>query len=159
MTAPTGWSTLYNMVPGGNLRRAGCFYKVADGSEVSMRPTSGNASEWSLIGLAIRGVREIPEVSAMVAATTAAPDPAAVSPSWGNKRAMFIAAVHTLHNSAVPVSALPAGYGNLTMCNNTGTAKGTVSFGNRIARTASEDPAAFTMVSSAVCVPATIALR
>jgi len=153
-TPPTGWTALTSP--------AECmvYYKWAAGTEGGTNVTvngTGGATIFSTV-FRIKGAdpAQNPEASALGALTGTAPNPPPVDPSWADYSNLFIAFVTT--DDAIDVTAYPTGYilsqySNVAVSGSSGIASKLSS------SSASENPSAFTLASSADTYAGTIAVK
>lgn len=110
ITTPTGWTNLYNVVGSGDLRRAACYYKVADGGEgATVTVTASAASDWVSVSYRVTGYTGTPE-SNTASGSSATPNPPSLTPSWGQDKTLWFASCHHIGGSGV--TDIPDGFGN-----------------------------------------------
>jgi hypothetical protein len=141
-TAPAGWSTAYNAVGDGNIRRACVFYRVADGSEgSSVTIALSNACTCGSIAYRITGGSSVLSSTVATGASTS-PNP----PSLTGPASLWLAVSHAVYTSATDPTP-PAGYTNETVLNASNQHVTAVAV--KQATLASDDPGAFTLPGSA----------
>jgi hypothetical protein len=137
---PSGWTAW----PPGNLSTGGptltIFSKVAIGGETSVTITHGS-NGFAAIMREYRSASTL-DFGATSVATTASPNPPAVTPAGGSKQYLIVAGVAFPNNS---VSAYPTGYVNGLTAVSTGTGLMRVASAEKSIAAASEDPAMFTL--------------
>ncbi|MEH2517789.1 hypothetical protein V1279_003362 [Bradyrhizobium sp. AZCC 1610] len=161
---PSGWNVLTTTTTAGGLRGT-IFWKTASGSEgASVAMATAVATRVTSRSLRITGHRApgTPlEASTPSSANTAAPDPAAVTPSWGGDNNLFIVAEMARSGASDPlVTAYPTGYA--TNQNQTSSTNGLgtcAAVATKAAIASSDDPAAFTLAGARESVAVTIAVR
>lgn len=157
-TMPAGWTTLENNI--GASIGTGLIYRECDGSEgASITVTSVGSVQIQSVALKIKGHASgvAPEKGTLVAATTANPNPPAVTPSWGSMDNLFIV-INNRANQTLP-TVWPTNYTrmNLTL-HNIGISRGLqVTARNVVAST--DDPGTFTFGASASCQTQTIVIK
>ncbi|TIW95948.1 hypothetical protein [Mesorhizobium sp.] len=137
-TTPSGWTSLYTASNGG-IRFTG-YYKQATGSEGASMVVSHGSCQTAWGCLHVTGqTSSVPEATS-VGASSSAPNPPSLTPSWGSASDLWFAAAAQWGFS---ITAGPAGYTNVI-----NKAKGTNNFALRVdylkATATSQDPAAFT---------------
>lgn len=155
LTTPSGWTQRYHVTGPGYCRRASCFYKVATGSEGDSVDVAANRScSWGTITCAVRGYTGTPE-SATATGTSTAPDSPSLSPSWGNDEVLLFSVSHHIATDLQADNEPPIEPTNYD--GNLGTMF--LSLASRVATVTTENPGAWTYVSSDSWVAATVALR
>lgn len=159
---PSGFTSLLDVTSGTTMHQ-NCFYRVAAGSLSGnfSHDLTGSSIDYTEYAFRITNMQGTPEGSSSTSASTSAPDPASIAPSWG-------AGIGTLviqsvaYNAAVTtttVSAYPGGYGLNQV--NYGDSTSSVSLGiaGRRLFTSSEDAGAFTLSAAQRCVTLTVAVE
>ena len=160
ITFPTGWTSLFNTANLG-IVRFGCWYRIAEGSEDTTITvtTPGNSVKTAHTSYRISGYSGLPEANASVGSDHTGGRPPLLSPSWGARDTLWIAACgHDGGNRAV--NTYPTNYSNGRNDRSwvSGVGVGTA---RRSLNDASENPGAFTMVPDEVpfaWVAATVAI-
>ena len=139
---PTGHTNFVTQVTSTSFRGS---YKVCTGSETSVAWTSGASEKACSINYLFRKVGSTtPEAGTVGLNVSGAPDPAALSPSWGSAKVFWIAVAPCDQNGIVTTA--PSGYSDLVTTQTTGgTAGSNVGIGAAYRETeaSSEDPGAF----------------
>jgi len=155
---PAGFTQLVHTVGVGNLRRVGAYYKIVDGSEganISLSISTG--SVWSAICALVSCNDGTVDVSTPVSASSASPNPSAVSMT-GVAETLVLAFVGMINGASA--SAAPSGYSNLNQKINTATSpNNSIAIATKQVTAASEDPGTFTFSASNAYVAATLAIR
>lgn len=153
ITAPAGWSTLYNASP------AAFFYLTATGSEgATVTVTTGTSTKFVSIARRISQWSGTPEVSTVATATSVNPDSSSVTPSWGSDNQLYISVAHGF-GRFTGISAYPTGYTDQnTIDASSGSSAGLASAVHPSNGT-SEDPSAFTANASIQWFAYTVAIK
>lgn len=163
VSTPAGWASLFNDVGQTNLRRIWCFYKVAAGSEgASVNISANDTAFWSGVSYQIAGFQGVPIAAAALAnATTANPDPPALTITWGSASGSLVLAICSDDVSPTTAVVAPSGYSNLISGRNVnGAAIWTrSSSAMRLVLGTSEDPGTFTIPASGPASAHTLAIR
>lgn len=148
VTTPSGFSVLAGW--SGNFQRIRAYWRRYDGTEpadftVTMSSTQYRA--WRLIRVSGAHITSDPEGSGEGnTGNSTAPDPTAVSPSWGAEKNLFL--IFGSFDGAASVSDYPTNYVN-------GITNGTteqLSMASRQLEASTEDPGAWTLSESATWV-------
>lgn len=140
-----GWSTLYDEIGGGNLRRAAVFYKVADGSETSCPITPSGALSTATVAYRIAGASGNVE-SARTGSSGTSASFSACTPSWGTKATLWLAPIHTQGQSTATV---PTGFsGQVEGLGGSGTSLGKTFSHEMIDAVSSKTPSTSTLGAS-----------
>lgn len=166
VSAPSGWTSEGSLNEISNVRLT-VHRKIADGSEggTTVNFVTTNSRRMGVIVYRIQAGTFNPATPiALQFGTTggsSAPNPPSLSPSWGSKKTLWIAAF-AAQGSASDISGYPYTDGNSSAFGGSGA---TTNTSCKIAacwakiETSTEDPGAFTMGASANSVPATIAVQ
>lgn len=162
-TTATGWTQLLDKVIQTNLAHMYVGYRIADGGEGSTVTFTTDVTE-NAGGCAYRitgwhGTTP-PEISTGVeSAASTAPDPDAVTPSWGAEANLFIA-VGGADGTNVDFTVYPTNYDGSQITSPTHTSGGgACALATRALTATSDDPGAFTIDTSVIWAAATIAVR
>ena len=150
LTTPSGWTELYNVVGGGDLRRFVGYYKTASGSEGgTVTITASAASIWATNSYRISGHGAGIEAATPATASSSAPNPPNLSPSWGSAKTLWIATCGDVAGTAGSATE-PSGYGSLISVYHdiVGNNACRAASARLESEAASEDPGAFTIPSS-----------
>lgn len=143
LTTPSGWNLLFTATAGTG--RFSGFYRVATGSEGSTVSITGSASSsWAINSYRISGYQGSPECGTAATGTGFSPDPPSLSPSWGAKKTLWIAAMGRQTGSGT-TSTVPANYTDpLNYAHSViAVVSAQCSSGRRELEASSENPAAF----------------
>lgn len=123
ISTPSGFTSLYNAVGNGNLRRYCAFYKSASGSEGStINVAASGVCNFTTLVVAVRGAIGAPEAGTAVVATSTSVNPPSLSPSWGSAPTLWFGAMHSISQNitgptsdgwASTATQNPAGGGNV----------------------------------------------
>jgi hypothetical protein len=152
---PAGWTEFLDDAVSGGLSAA---YRVADGTEgATVTPTQSNFGAAIAFCLRVSGASGgTPEVN-NVTATTAAPNPPSVTPSWGAEDTLWLAWARG-NNPAISLLSYPPNY--VSNQNSYLTADGLFeSLATRERNIATEDPLAFSWDTSSTTIAMTMAIR
>lgn len=117
VTPPGGWSTLYNEVGNSELRRACGFWKISDSTETAPSFSISGSSYCAGSLLRYRGAISA-ETGSAVGATSAGPATfSGLTPTWGQLKSKWIAALHTAN--PIRNSSDPADYTNIITTSST----------------------------------------
>jgi hypothetical protein len=146
VTTPTGWSSLFNAIGAGSVRRFCCFHKIANGSEGASVSVSASANSfWSSTAYRISGYQGAPEAATTATGSASNPDPPNLTPSWGSAKALWIAAAGRDAGGASDFLASPANYSALIQNGGSGSANhSATASAYREFQGASENPGTFT---------------
>jgi hypothetical protein len=146
VTTPTNWSSLFNAIGAGSVRRFCAFYNVANGSEGASVTVQASANSfWSSTAYRISGFQGAPEAATTATGTASNPDPPSLSPSWGSAKTLWIAAAGRDAGGASDFSASPANYSGLIQNGGSGSANhSATASAYREFQGASENPGTFT---------------
>ena len=152
-STPSGWSELHEYTPGS--MRTAAYYKVADGTEGGTSPAWGTATSgavrYQVIRIAGVHASSVPESAVADLGNTEFPNPASLSPSFGDEDILWILQLGA--GNSVTIDALPTNYGNAHGAN-------TMWSCDRQVNAATEDPGTFNLnIGTAYCVVHTIAIR
>jgi hypothetical protein len=141
---PSGWTQLFQSSGTSTLRSLACFYRVSDGLEGATlaMTTTVNAFK-SSVAYQLSGHVGAPEAGTVATGSTSVPDPPSLSPSWGSRPTLWLAAM--AHTVATAVQTAPSGYGSIIQdaAVDSGADRPRTAVA-RLARTAaSENPGAF----------------
>ena len=160
-TTPSGWTQLYNVTGGGNMRRHACYYKVATGSEgASVTLTGSTNATFAANSYRISGYQGTPEAATPATGSSASPNPPSLTPSWGSAKTLWLAVAADISTSGTAPTA-PTNFGSgITAQGNTfGANQCRTSSSRRELESTSEDPGTFTIGSSNQWIAATVAIR
>jgi hypothetical protein len=146
VTTPTGWSSLFNAIGAGSVRRFCCFHKIANGSEGASVSVSASANSfWSSTAYRISGFQGAPQAATTATGIASNPDPPSLAPSWGSAKTLWIAAAGRDAGGASDFSAPPANYSALIQNGGSGSANhSATASAYRELQGASENPGTFT---------------
>lgn len=159
----SGWTKLFevNHLDSGFAALA-CFYRVATGAEgPSVALTAVDPSIWASVAYRIKGAKAIEAAAGAGSAATVA-DPPPLSPSWGARKTLWIAAAATASPGSRSVTGAPSGYSSLAAATGSISTGSTVSIGAawRQLEAATENPGTMAIHSTTVLnVANTIAIR
>jgi len=159
----SGWTRLFavNYSSNGSFAVLTCFYKTATGLEGSSVPlTAVDPSIWATVAYRIKGARTI-EAAASAGSVTNVANPPSLSPSWGSRKTLWIAAAATASPGSRSVTGAPSGYSSLAAATGSISTGATFSIGVawRQLEAATEDPGTMALSASSVNVANTIAIR
>jgi hypothetical protein len=158
ITFPGGWTQLFQD-SGSTYMTFGAWYRIADGTEgATITVTTASAEMTAHTSYRITGYIGVPEVGVSVTATSTAPNPPNLAPTWGALDTLWFA-VEGNDDGTTLVSGWPANYGsnrNDKGLNSLGCAIGTC---RRELNAAAEDPAAFTIDASERWVANIVAIK
>lgn len=156
----TNWTQLAEQGTGSSTAVTGAvFYRFCDGGEgasVSCTWTSGQIASAIAIRLAGHHASSAPEASSATTGSTATPDPASLSPSWGSANTLWIAFA-TLRDSDA-FTSYPTSYDD-NQLSNTANASLQMKIATRDLAAASEDPGVFTWAGPGATLAYTVAIR
>jgi hypothetical protein len=146
VTTPTNWSSLFNSIGAGSLRRFCGFYKFANGSEGASVTVAASANSfWSSTAYRISGYQGAPQAGTTATGSASNPDPPNLTPSWGSAKTLWIAAAGRDAGGASDFSASPANYSALIQNGGSGSANhSATASAYREFQAASENPGTFT---------------
>ena len=158
VTFPEGWAQLF--LDETSYVQFGCWYRVADGSEgASIEVTTSDWRGSSHTTYRVTGYSGTPEAGTAVIDLGTAPDPPSLTPSWGAKDTLWLAAVGYFAGTAT-VTAYPTNYSN---GRNDRLDNGDYGVGIGSARrelnAASEDPGTFTLSAWSRLISNTVAVQ
>lgn len=161
-SALTGWTLLRDKTIASNAGHVVAFYKIASGAEGSTATiTTDLAEDSGSCAYRITGWHGTTPPEASAGATTGsntAPDPDAVTPSWGAEDNLFIAVGDADGNHTI--TAYPANYGSNNITSATSTAGGgACGLATRNLNATTDDPGAFTSNTSGTTAGFTIVVR
>ena len=155
VNTPAGFTQLYQ-TSGASIRASAVFYKVSSGSEpstitISFSGTAATEHDW--FSFSIANSLGSPEAGTLATGTGTSVTPPSLSPSWGNKRTLWICQVA---NNAAPGDYTNANY---NLSSNSGSSmRSNVAW--RQNAVATESPGAFSFSgSSSAWAAQTIAIR
>lgn len=157
ITAPDGWTEVFNIVGPGDVRRFACYRRTATGSEGATVSVSINANaRFATVAYAVR------DAQAAVEATTATgsgtnPDPPALFPTWGTAANLWITVAAS--PSATATVTPPTGYDDTLSISTGNTVPAHIAAATRVVSSVSANPSAWTVVSNANWAAATVAVR
>lgn len=155
---PSGWSVLFNNASGGtgSDRRLIVLRKTAAGSDtltVTMTSTASSAAI-AAVSFRISKTGAVPEASSSASGSSANPNPGSLTPSWGEKKTLWLA---FFAGRAGSVSAIPSNYSD--SFSSLSGSNILVGSARRFLRASTEDPGTFTQSASDNWVAATVAVR
>lgn len=158
-TWPAGWTQLFSDIQGSS-DVFSAYYKIANGSEgASISVSTSDAERSAHQSFRITGFTGFPQ-SATAKGNSNNPNPPALSPSWGLKKTLWIAALGRSSGSNISVSSAPAGYGNLVTQAAAAAAAGTSQdTARQNLEVVTEDPGVFVLTSSQSWVAATVGIQ
>lgn len=160
ISTPTGWTRLYGVTGGGNLRQQAAFYRIANGSEGSVLALAASgSSRWATASFRIGKHSGQIEANTATGSSSNA-DPPSLSPSWGSAPTLWLAIVSDIANNSdppgwplgwsLPLRALNIYLGDVGVRHTSAVRRETAS---------SVDPGAFTLPTSGQWIAATIAIH
>lgn len=111
ITTPSGWTLLY-FSNDNNAGTIACYYKVATGSETNFNLALNSSTQWATAVYCLVGYKGVPEAAANRVLTSSGTQLAAptLTPSWGNKKAIWIVFRSTQITTAPTSVSISSGY-------------------------------------------------
>lgn len=147
ITAPAGWSTLYNDASSnGTLRAQACFWIVASGSLTTVSVGFNRTVNTAGVSLRITGA-DTANMAAGVntSGNTTIPDPPSLTASWGAANNLWLASAHWLD---IGTATAPSTYTTVNTANSNSTANTSCSVASLTSTNATENPGTFTITSA-----------
>ena len=159
----SGWTRLFAVnYSSSGFATLACFYRIATGAEgASASLTAVDPSIWATVAYRIKGATAL-EAGVGAGSVAAVADPPALSPSWGARKTLWIAAAATASPGSRSVTGAPSGYSTLAAAMGSISTGSTVGIGAawRQRETATENPGTMALHASGVLnVANTIAVR
>lgn len=136
ITWPGGWTRFANQVATPDLEIA---YKVASGEGASITVTTAGTVLSEHTAYRIQGYSGIPEAGTLATGDSEFPNPPSLTPSWGNKKTLWIA-IAAQAGTGTAFDSAPSNYTNLTEI---GTGGHIIGSAERQREIATEDPGTF----------------
>jgi hypothetical protein len=109
VSTPSGWTELFNVVGGGNMRRFAVFTRTADGGEGStVNVTASASSQWGTSSYRLSGVSGFEAATATGNSATA--DPPNLSPLGGASKILWLAAFSAANLAGTTAPTPPTDY-------------------------------------------------
>lgn len=152
-TFPSPWVEIKDIGVAGDSATIGIAYLIASGGEASVTVTKSVTERFSALAIQISASSwhgtTPPEVSTGVTGTSTAPDPDAITPSWGRGDNLFIAVCAFENNAGgISITVFPTNYGSNNLSSPDILSAGRGGIGTRELAAGSDDPGAFTISSS-----------
>jgi hypothetical protein len=159
VTNPTGWNVLASDDNFNTHNYGRIYWRDMDGSEgTTVAVTLSANAAVSAIAFAIQNYRtgQNPEKSVLAqSGSSAAPDPASLTPSWGDDDDLWLAIIYT---DGANVSAYPTNYSYFQQEDNAQSNRLTAVAARQL-KAASEDPGAYTLDAAHITRAYTVAVR
>lgn len=177
VATPTGWTALYaNIGPASSAGNGSCFIRVADGTEggtnvnlvTSLLRTA--VAQVYRIGSWFGSLAGVEAAATAFTASTNAPNPPSLSPSWGSAKTLWFAHAAAADDDATLDAGAANGGFPVSYTNGTWTISGALAArganlscetgtARRELEAASDDPGAFTLSEQEGAMAQTVAIR
>jgi hypothetical protein len=147
---PAGWTQLFDGLEGNSTVKMCAFYARAAGGETTVAPTVGANTGSTEIAYRISDAFGTPEAASVNGISTSA-DPPSLTPSWGTKKTLWLAAAIDQVNA---ITGTPTNYINQLAAPNS-----TLVSAQRDLEASSDDPSTYTLNPSQGWRSGTIATR